>query len=246
LHLNHIVDHPHCWRVGAPGSLVGRKLTSQLGKNALTIVGVARTEHYRGPVNARPMPQVFLLHEQRPFSYMTFVARVEGHPDDYLAAGRDVVQSVDRDVPVFGVSTLRDRLNENIARPRFYTAVVVFFGVFALLLSIVGIYGVSSYSITQRAHEIGVRIAVGASARGIRAMLMRQSLAPVGVGTVVEVGAAALTGRFLEHLLSNVQRVGVVTCASAALLLALVAAAAVWSAIERAIRANPLEALRAE
>jgi ABC-type antimicrobial peptide transport system permease subunit len=124
--------------------------------------------------------------------------------------------------------------------------VVVFLGAFALLLSIVGIYGVSSYSIAQRTHEIGVRIAVGGSATRIRAMLMRQSLVPVGVGTAIGVAAAIGAGRFLEHLVSTVQRVDAGTCAGAAPLLALVAVAAAGSASARVTRSNPLDALRAE
>jgi putative ABC transport system permease protein len=242
-----IVSEELAKAVGGGATLVGRKVTSdQRDAKGFTIVGVARSMKVRGPATRRVMPQLFLAYAQRARAYLTFAARVSGSASDLLPRGRDAVQAVDRQVPVFGASTLDDCLAENMARPRFYTSVVVFLGVFALLLSIVGVYGVSSYSIAQRTHEIGVRIAVGASARGVRSMLLRQNLVPVAFGALIGVGAAVGTGRFLEHLLADVRWVDAATCAAASLLLALVAFAAVWSATGRVIRANPLDALRAE
>lgn len=242
-----IVNEEFARRVGAGATLVGRRVTSaQPTVKGLTVVGVARSMKVRGPTTGRVMPQLFLPYAQRAPSYLTFAARVNGNAGDLLPRGRDAVQAVDRKVPVFGVSTLDGRLAENMARSRFYTSVVVFLGAFALLLSIVGIYGVSSYSIVQRTHEIGVRIAIGASARGVRSMLLRQNLLPVLVGALIGVGAAAGTGRLLQHLFAEVRRVDTATCAAASVLLALVAFAAVWSATGRVSRANPLDALRAE
>src|SRR4029077_289379 len=99
------------------------------------------------------------------------------------------IQSVDKDVPVFDAKTLDQRLTDNLARPRFYTTAVLFFGGFALLLAVIGIYGVASYSITQRRHEIGVRIAVGAPPASVRKLLARQGLIPVLSGVAVGVAA---------------------------------------------------------
>jgi len=130
-------------------------------------------------------------------AFVTFVARVRGDAERYLPILRDAVRQVDREVPIYSVETLDRRLRESLAKPRFYTTAVEFFGVLALLLAVIGVYGVAAHSIAQRMHEIGVRVAMGATPGEVRFMLLRQSLAPVvlglaagvagaGVGTIVE------------------------------------------------------------
>jgi putative ABC transport system permease protein len=171
---------------------------------------------------------------------------VRGDAADSLPACRDAVQSVDRDVPIFNAKTLGQRFDENLAVPRFRTTVFLFFGGFALLLAIAGIYGASSYSITQRRREIGVRIAIGASAQGIRAMILRQALWPIGAGMLLGLAGAAWQGKVLEHLLSAAPPVDLAACAAAAGVLALVATAAIWTATNRVLELNPIEVLKSE
>jgi ABC-type antimicrobial peptide transport system permease subunit len=179
-------------------------------------------------------------------SSATFVARVRGNAADSLAACRDAVQSVDREIPVYGVKTYQRRLDETLAVPRFRTTVFLFFGGFALLLAIAGIYGVSSYSITQRRREIGIRIAIGASAQGVRAMILRQALWPIGVGMLIGFGGAAWQGKVLEHLLPAAPPVDMAASAAAALVLAIVALVAIWTATQRVLELNPIEVLKSE
>ena len=212
----------------------------------MKIVGVARTVHYRTDPGDKPMPIVFLPSEQSSQGFMTFVARVHGRTEAYLALCRDAIQSVDRQVPVFNAMTLDERLAEDLARPRFYTTAVLFFGGFALLLAVIGVYGVASYSIVQRTHELGVRIAIGASAKRMRWMLLRQSLSPVAVGMAAGVAGAFALGRYFEHMLDAAGNVDGITCAAAAGLLAVVAAAAVWPATQRILKLDPMQVLRAE
>ncbi|HEX6897341.1 MAG TPA: FtsX-like permease family protein [Bryobacteraceae bacterium] len=114
----------------------------------------------------------------------TFVARVRGNPEGYLPACRDAVQGTDPGVPVFDVKTLDQRLADVVARPRFYTTAILFLAGFALLLAAVGAYGAASHSVSQRRHEIGIRIAVGGPPGRVRGMVFRQSMAPVCVGVV--------------------------------------------------------------
>jgi hypothetical protein len=184
-------------------------------------------------------PQLFLAAERRAPAFITFAARARGRTEAYLPVCRDAIQSVDGQVPVFNVKTLDDRLADTLARPRFYTTAVLFFGVFGLLLAVIGVYGVASYSILQRTHELGVRIAIGASAQRMRWMLLRQSLLPVALGMVVGVAGAFGLGQFLQHLLDTAQRVDGLTCAIAAAALAAIASLAVWSATQRIPPARP-------
>ena len=135
-------------------------------------------------------------------------ARVRGKAERYLAVCRDVVQQVDPQVPVYDVKTLDQRLGETLARPRFYTTAILFFGAFALLLAVTGVYGVATYSIAQRTHEIGVRIAVGASPPRLRRLLLRQSLLPMAAGMAAGVAGAIGMGQFLKHLMTSAEPVG--------------------------------------
>jgi predicted permease len=228
---------------GEDASFVGRRLTFPKGGRSVLIVGIVRDVLYAGPVDGA-FPQLFLPAEQRTPLFMTFVARVRGTTEAYLPICRAAIQSVDRQVPVFSVKTLDDRLTEALARPRFYTTAVLFFGGFALLLAVIGVYGVATYSIVQRTHELGVRIAVGASAQHLRWMLLRQSLLPVVIGISAGIAGAFALGRFLDHLIDSVQRVDAATCAVASILLASVAGVAIWSASQRVLRLDPMQVLR--
>jgi predicted permease len=226
-------------------AVLGRKITVEEGKEPFTIVGVVHASRYASP--AAPFKEQYYLpvFESAP-DYATFIVRVRGDAKDSLAACRDAVQSVDRDVPAFNVKTIQQRFDESIARPRFRTTVFLFFGGFALLLAIAGIYGASSYSITQRRREIGVRIAIGASARGVRAMILRQALWPIGAGMLLGFAGAAWQGKVLEHLLSAAPPVDLAASAAAAVVLALVATAAIWTATNRVLELNPIEVLKSE
>ena len=108
---------------------------------------------------------------------------------------------------MYDVKTLDQRLSDNLARPRFYTTAILFFSAFAVLLAVVGIYGVAAHSIAQRTQEIGVRIAVGASPLHVRRLLLRQSLAPMAAGMVAGVAGAAVLGKYLKHLMASAEPV---------------------------------------
>jgi putative ABC transport system permease protein len=231
------------------GPMVGKKVVSRdQDKKAYTVVGVVRTTSLFGPVHPSNFPsrQVFLPMDQLRQPSATFVVRMRGRPEAYIPMLRDLVQQVDRGVPMFDVKTLGQRLDDNLAGPRFYTTAVLFFGGFALLLAVIGVYGVAAHSIAQRKHEIGVRVAVGAAPREVRLMLLRQSLAPVALGAIGGSAAALGLGRFLNHLIEGAQPLGVWTCAAAGVGMTAIVAAAVWSATRRVSRMDPMSALRAE
>ncbi len=231
-------------RIAEGSAVIGRKITQAGGrKPSFTIVGVVRSAHFAGAEHG-VMEQYFLPLSASPSA--TFVVRVRGNAEDSLAICRDALRSVNRNVPVYNVKTIQRRFEETLARPRFRTTVILFFGGFALLLAIAGIYGVSSYSVTQRRREIGVRIAIGASAQGVRAMVLRQALWPIGAGMSIGLIGAAWQGRLLEHLLPAAPPIDVRASAAAAVVLALVAIFAIWSATRRILELNPMEVLKSE
>ncbi len=171
----------------------------------------------------------------------------------YLIAGvvttarcRDAVRSVDPEVPVYDVKTLDQRLTEVLSRPRFYTTATLFMTLLAALLAAVGSYGTAAYSIAQRKHEMGIRIALGASYHGVRGMMLRESLIPIIVGAVSGIFLSLALGRYLGHLLENAVQPTVWTCAAGAALLLLTGLTAAWSATGRVLSIDPADALRAE
>ncbi|SPF54298.1 putative Macrolide transporter ATP-binding /permease protein [Candidatus Sulfopaludibacter sp. SbA4] len=226
--------------------LVGRVLVSPWNeKQKYTVIGVTRTERYFGPGDDGE-PQVFTAADEQSSWNMTFVARVHGKTEAYLPVCRDAIRAADPGVPVFGVETLAARFSASVAQSRFYTTAVLFFGVFALLLAVIGIYGVASFSIAQRTHEIGVRLAVGASSQRLRTMLLWQSLVPVAAGMVLGVAGAMAFGRMVEHLVDTADPIRIPMCAAAGVLLAATAAVTVWMATRRIVRMDPMRVLRAE
>ncbi|MCU1232604.1 MAG: hypothetical protein JWP63_571, partial [Candidatus Solibacter sp.] len=237
-----IVNESFARQFGA--GLVGQRLKSDLHKRALTVVGIVRNQHFApgSPGGAAIVVPVALWGPTN----LTFVARVRGSAAAYLPVGRDALRSVDSKVPVFNASTLRSRLDDRLATPRFYTTAILFFGVFSLLLAITGIYGVSSFVVTQRTHEIGVRLAVGASPERLRAALLRQSLVPVLAGAAVGVAGAVALGRVAGHLIRTAEPVGGAACALAATVLATTAAIAICKATHRILRLDPIQVLRAD
>lgn len=247
-----VVNEAFAQHAGGGDALIGRKIPGFIERHfddaerrPVTIVGISRSLRY-AVSSQNEAPQVFLAAGQFPLRVPTFAVRTRGRVQDYVALCRDAVQSIDREVAVFGADTLEHRREMYTARPRFYTAAVIFLGAFALLLAIVGMYGVASYSVAQRMQEIGVRMAIGASAGQVRGMILGQSLVSVLAGLVAGVAGAAALGRYLQHLIDTAQPAGFFTLSVAALSLALTAAAALWSATRRVERLNPVDVLRSE
>jgi len=210
----------------------------------LTIVGIARNQLY-SPTD-ETLPMIYYLPNWIPTQTISLVARVRGDVALYQAVCRDAVRGVDPRVPVYDVKTLDERLRSQLARPRFYATAVLFLGGFTLLLAVIGIYGVASFSITQRTHEIGVRLAIGAHPRRLRAMLLREGLLPLACGLTVGVGAAMEFGKVVRYLVAGADTIGFAGCAAGAFVLAAAAAIALWSATRRVARLDPIRVLRAE
>jgi putative ABC transport system permease protein len=225
--------------------LVGRRLYLEPARVSATIVGVVRSQRFLGP-ESETWDVIFRPLDQYEQWAATFVAKVHGDPERYLAACRDAVQGTDRGVPVFDVKTLDQRLADALARPRFYTTAIIFLAGFTLLVAAIGAYGAASHSVSQRRHEIGIRIAVGGPPGRVRGMVFRQNIGPVCAGLVAGLSGAAELGRFLKHLMASAEPVGIWMCGSAALTIATATAFAIWTATSRVVRADPTAALRVE
>jgi putative ABC transport system permease protein len=149
-------------------------------------------------------------------------------------------------VPVYEVKTLDQSLSETMERPRFYTTSVLFLAALALLIAVAGVYSTCSRAITQREHELGVRIALGASMQQIRTLILRQGTVPVALGILAGIAGAAGCGLFLHHLFVGINVSGLMTFVVPSVFLLLIAVGTAWSATTRVLTINPIEAIRAE
>jgi putative ABC transport system permease protein len=240
-----IVNEAFARQTGLGAGIVGRRIIAPWTQRPYLVTGVVATARMGGP-EYDGGPQAYWPVEEEPPSALTFVVKVQGDSAKYLAICRDAVAGLDRGVPVYEVKTLEQRLSERLGRPRFYVTSVLFLGSLALLLAVIGVYGTSSRSITQRVHELGVRMALGATARRVRVMILRQSLLPVGMGVIVGVGAAVMCGPLLQHLFVGAKAPNVATCVLASFLLVVTAMIAAWRATARILTIDPIEVIRAE
>jgi len=207
------------------------------------IVGVAADVTHAGLTGAA-RPVVYIPLAQRPFNMSYFVVKTEGDPARVVSSIRAAVRSVDKDQPIYDVRTLEERIGASVGQERFIALLLAGFSVVALLLAAIGLYGVLSYSVAQRTHEMGVRLAFGAEANDILRRVMRDGIKLIGAGLVIGVaGAAALTG-FVESLLFGVSPLDPRIHVVVVLVLTTVALAACWIPARRAARVDPIAALR--
>jgi predicted permease len=240
-----VVNERFATGFGPPEDAVGRQLTAD-GETPWRIVGVVKGMVYETDPTVVNGNQVFIPSEAPGNFYSTFVVRVDGQAEDHLAAIRDTIQSVDPQVPVFGVKTMEQRLDEVFAGPKFYRTAVWIFAGFALLLAVIGIYGIVSYAVVQRTHEMGVRIALGTTPVQLRGILLWEGLLMVAAGAIPGIAGARLIGRFLEALVDAAKPVDMATSIGLVLFLALVASTSIWAATRRIARLDIIAILRAE
>jgi putative ABC transport system permease protein len=211
----------------------------------LEIVGiVGHVKHYGLDRDART--QIYLPHAQMPLLDMTIVARTKGDPAALAQAVRGEVLAVDADQPLSYLSPMSEFVADSLAQRRFSMVLLGIFAVVALLLSAVGIYGVMAYSVTQRTHEIGIRMALGAERGDVTRLIVRHGMAVAFVGIAAGAGAAFALSRFISGLLFEVSPTDPATFAGVAALLVGVAFLACYLPARRAARIDPMVALRHE
>jgi putative ABC transport system permease protein len=210
------------------------------------IVGVVGDVKHRS-LDREPDPECYVSFEQVPTSFMTLVVRTESNDPAALTASlREAVRQVDADIPLADVRTMEQVVSNSVAQRRFNTLLLGVFAALALVLSAVGIFGVVNYSVTQRTHEIGIRMALGAQTRDVLRMVVGQGMRLVLVGVAVGLAAAFALTRVMSSLLYGVSATDPVTFFGVALVLAAVALAACLIPARRAMKVDPMVALRYE
>ena len=209
-----------------------------------TVVGVSGDMHRQG-LEKQVVPQVFRPDAQQSEDMLDVIVRTVGRPECAMAATvRSEIQSVDKSVAKFKVTTVEHQLGQQTAERRFQTSLIGLFSLAALLLSAIGIYGLMHYFVVQRANEIGVRMALGARSLDVLALVLRQGMSLAAVGATLGIlGAFALT-RLLSGLLFGVTPTDPLTYAAAPAILLAVAALACWIPARRAAAIDPVRALR--
>ena len=227
-----------------PGrSPVGEEIEAQ-GRR-LRIVGVAADARYSS-IQGEPVPTIYISNRLMTRRIFTIVARTSGDPALVLPAVRDAIRHVEPDQPITEIGATRDAIGDAVAAPRVLTLLVGLFGVVALLLAAIGVYGVVSYVVGQRTNEIGIRIALGANSGDVVRWTLRTGLAPALVGLVGGGLAALALSRLLGAQLYDVSPTDPVVFGGVALGLVIVALLASGIPARRAARVDPAVALRAE
>lgn len=227
-----------------PGSrAVGQRVIVDSSGPPAEIVGVVGDVKYR-MLREQARPSFYRPLAQQAALNGVIHVRTEGNPDVLLPALRRTLAAVDSRVPVTGVRTLREQASLNLNDERVAMLIGVTLGLAALVLAAVGLYGSMSYAISQRTRELGVRIALGASAGDIRRLVLGQGVGVSLAGTVLGVGLAIVLARTLENRLFGVTATDVPTLAISAAVLAAVALVASWVPAHRAGKVNPVDALR--
>jgi putative ABC transport system permease protein len=222
---------------------VGKRITR--GQGSIEIVGVVRdVKHYQ--LDGEVRPEMYFPLTQYPRSYMTIVVRTALPAESLAQIARHELRGLDKDLPAADLRTVEELLAESVSRPRLYSALLGIFSALALLLAAVGIYGVMAFAVSQRTRELGLRMALGASAGSVRGMILRQAMVLALAGIVAGAAGASAITHVMKDLLFGVSPTDPLTFIGASVVLFTVASAAAYLPARRATRVDPLVALRSE
>jgi putative ABC transport system permease protein len=206
------------------------------------VVGDVHVSTLEGDVH----PMIYYVEAQEPTGSMTLVVRHRGDPSALVSSIRGAVASLDRNVPLTTVASMPTLVTRSVADRRYPMLLLSGFALLAVALAAVGLYGLLAYMVTRRSHEIGVRVALGASRADVLRMVLADGARVTLVGIAIGTLAATLTGRALGHLLYGVSATDPVTFVAVAAVLALVALFASYVPASRATRVDPMVALRTD
>ena len=241
-----VMLNPTCVRKFFPGeNPVGKHIKIPDAEGWATIVGVVGDVRQSG-LASLPEPEIIEPYLQVPNSYMTLVIRTSTDPLSLVPALRSQVQSLDRDLPMFEVSTMEQYLAEEMAGRRFNMVLLGIFAGLALILAVVGIYGILAYIVTQQTHEIGIRMAMGAQRRDMLLFILRRGVRLTLIGVAIGLPAAWVVTRVMSSLLYGVSPRDPLTFIGMTLLLVTTALLASYIPARRATKVDPMVALRYE
>jgi predicted permease len=227
---------------------LGKRITFQGGPNNPVwreIVGIVGHVKHMG-LDGESRVQYYIPHSQTQNAFMSLVIRASVDPTSLTGAVRGAISGLDKDLPVFRVKTMDQFVIDSMSQRRFAMALVGIFAAVAMALACVGLYGVLSYSITQRLREIGIRMALGASGADVLRLVVGQGMLLALAGVALGSGAAFLLTRLMANLLFGVTPSDPLTFVTIASLLTLVALVACFAPARRATRVDPIVALRYE
>ncbi len=221
---------------------VGRRVKVD---NWRTIIGVVASYKHQQPMRVG-VPMVYAPHTQWTAWWLWIVVRATGDPAKLVAIARDTVRSIDRDVPVLKIRTMRQVVADSLLEPRLLMSFVAGFAGFALLLAAIGIYGIVAYSVRQRMHEMGVRVVLGASYGDLLRLVLRKGAWLAGVGVLIGIPVAMAASRLIGSRLYGISPRDIEVFVGVPVLLLLAALAASYLPAHRAARVDPMVALRYE
>jgi putative ABC transport system permease protein len=226
-------------------SALGKRVQFPGDERWWTVVGiVGNTKHFA--LNEPQLLQAYIPHAQRPQIFTTLAVRTAGDPLLLAKQIRDAIWRVDRDQPVWSTRTADQLLDSAVGPSKLIVTLTAGFALVALLLGALGIYGVLSYTMSQRVHEVGIRVALGAESRQVVRMVLREGMRTVGIAIVVGLVTSFAATRLLRSQLFGVGPADVLTFSVVTVLLAAVAMLACYLPARRASRVDPMIALRAD
>jgi putative ABC transport system permease protein len=230
---------------------IGHRLSLQgQHRDPLLIVGIVGDVRDLA-LEETPTPEIYYPYLQNPLfenfdRSLTLVVRTKSSPTSMADSLRSELLNMDRSLPVYAMKPMTEHLSDSLSRRRFNLVLLSVFAAVALLLAAVGIYGVISYSVSQRTHEIGIRVAIGARSTEILRLIVGQAMLLTLLGITIGLGAAVALTRLMETLLFDVSTTDPLTFAVISVVLAAVALAACFVPALRATRVDPMIALRYE
>jgi putative ABC transport system permease protein len=210
-----------------------------------TIVGVVKDTKPR-ELNSEPVAEMYVPFAQDPHRSMAVMIRTTNKPAAMVAAVRREVRELDSNLPIYSIRTMHSVISESIAAPRFRTSLLAVFAIVALTLAMVGIYGVMSYSVTQRTREIGIRMAIGAQPRDVFRMVLGQGMLLTVAGLAIGLAGALALTRLMTTMLFGIKPTDPATFVGVAVVLAMVAVIACYIPGRRATKVDPVDSLRYE
>jgi putative ABC transport system permease protein len=209
------------------------------------VIGVVGDVTFEGLSEVTPL-QVYFPFAQVPLGDLAFIVRTQVDPASVRASVETALRALDRDMPIYSVRTMEQVVESSIARERMAVLVLAVFAAVALTLASIGLYGVVAHGVTERTHEIGVRIALGAERRHVLGLVVRQGLSMAAIGTAIGIAGAVALSRWIEGLLFGVTATDPATIAAVVATLFTVALIACYVPAWRATRVDATQALRTE